>query len=149
VKRLVTVLFFGVMILLAACSEAEPEELSTAEFSLTATDLAFSTNQLEVVAGQSVKIALTNEGALEHDFSIMEMPHVGEIHAESNEMGGETMGHDMTSMEEQPEIHMAAAAGGRSTIEFTPSTAGEYEFYCTVAGHKEAGMAGMLVVKAP
>jgi len=145
VKRLVTVLFFGVMILLAACSAAEPEELSTAEFSLTATDLAFSPNRLEVVTGQPVKITLTNEGALEHDFSIMEMPHVGEIHAD-NDMGGEMMGHDMSSMEELPEIHMAAAPGGSSTIEFTPSTTGEYEFYCTVAGHKEAGMAGMLVV---
>lgn len=147
-KRLVTVLFFGVLGLLAACSEAEPTELSTAELSLTATDLAFSTNQLEVVAGQLVKITLINEGALEHDFSIMEMPHNGEIHVELNEMGGESMGHDMSSMEEQPEIHMVAMAGDSSTIEFTPSTAGEYEFYCTVAGHKEAGMRGLLIVKA-
>lgn len=147
-KRLVIVLFFGIVVLLAACSTAGPEELSTAELSLTATDLAFSADQMEVTAGQLVKITLTNEGALEHDFSIMAMPHTGEIHVESNEMGGETMGHDMSSMDEQPEIHMAAAAGGSSTIEFTPSTAGEYEFFCTIAGHKEAGMRGMLVVKA-
>ena len=147
-KRLVTVLFFGVLGLLAACSEAEPTELSTAEFSLTATDLAFSSDQMEVTAGQPVKIVLNNEGALEHDFSILAMPHIGEIHAESNEMAGAMMGHDMSNMDVLPEIHMVAAPGGSSTIEFTPSTAGEYEFYCTVAGHKEAGMRGLLVVKA-
>lgn len=146
-KRLVTVLFFGILVFLAACSEAEPVELSTAELSVTATDLAFSTNQLEVVAGQPVKITLNNEGALEHDFSIMEMPHSGEVHTESNEMAGAMMGHDMSSMDVQPEIHMVAASGGSSTIEFTPSSAGEYPFYCTVMGHKEAGMRGLLVVK--
>ncbi len=147
-KRLVTVLFFGVVVLLAACSTAGPEEFSTAELWLTTTDLAFSTNRLEVTAGQSVKITLNNEGALEHDFSIMAMPHIGEIHAESNQMAGATMSHDMSSMDEQPEIHMVVASGGSSTIEFTPSTAGEYEFFCTIAGHREAGMRGVLVVKS-
>jgi uncharacterized cupredoxin-like copper-binding protein len=43
-----------------------------------------------------------------------------------------------------------AAAGGQSAmLEFTPSKPGTYEFWCTVAGHKEAGMTGTLVVQAP
>ena len=146
-KRWHLVLFIGVLVLLAACSGTEPTEKSTAELSITATDLAFSTDRLEVTAGQPVKITLNNEGALEHDFSIMVMPHNGEIHAESGEMAEDMMGHDMSNMEVMPELHMAAAAGGSSTIEFTPSTTGEYEFYCTVAGHKEAGMVGLLIVK--
>jgi uncharacterized cupredoxin-like copper-binding protein len=33
-------------------------------------------------------------------------------------------------------------------IEFTPSQPGEYEFFCSVPGHKEAGMRGTMVVSA-
>ncbi len=44
---------------------------------------------------------------------------------------------------------MAALMGQTNTIEFTPTKPGTYEFFCTVAGHKEAGMVGTLVVKAP
>ena len=52
------------------------------EFTLTATDIAYDVNRLEAVAGQPVRITMRNEGALEHDFSIMEMPHMGEVMAE-------------------------------------------------------------------
>jgi uncharacterized cupredoxin-like copper-binding protein len=36
-----------------------------------------------------------------------------------------------------------------STLDFTPTKPGTYEFFCTVAGHKDAGMVGTLIVKAP
>jgi len=39
--------------------------------------------------------------------------------------------------------------GDSATIEFTPTKAGTYEFFCTTAGHKEAGMIGTLVVREP
>jgi plastocyanin len=37
--------------------------------------------------------------------------------------------------------------GGQSeTIEFTADEAGEYEFYCSVPGHRQAGMWGTFIV---
>ena len=42
-----------------------------------AQDLAFSPMALEVSAGDRVKLTLQNNGALEHDFSIMEFPMEG------------------------------------------------------------------------
>lgn len=131
---------------LVACGSAEPTPVPTVELSLTATDIAYDTNRFEVVVGQPVKMTLINEGTLEHDFSIMEIPHTGEVIAEEME---EEMDHDMSEMEMEPEVHVAAPIDGRSSVEFTPSTPGEFEFFCTVAGHKEAGMVGTLVVKAP
>ena len=60
-----------------------------------------------------------------------------------------SVGHDMGGLSEEPELHMAAAGGQSATLEFTPSKPGTYEFWCTVSGHKEAGMNGTLVVQAP
>lgn len=145
-KKLTFVLLLVLATVLAACGSAEPTPMPMVEISLTATDIAYDTNRFEVLAGQPVKLTLYNEGALEHDFSIMEMPHTGEVMAE--EMADEMAGHDMSNVNVEPEIHTAAPIGGSSSIEFVPSEPGEYEFGCTVAGHKEAGMVGTLVVKA-
>ena len=132
-------------VLLAACGgDSEPTAVPMAEFELLATDIAFDQDRLEVMVGQPVKITLQNDGALEHDFSIMKIPHSGEVHAEEMQ---EEMDHDMSGMAEEPEVHVASPPEGSFSVEFTPSQAGEYEYFCTVSGHKEAGMAGILMVK--
>lgn len=141
------VVFIFMAVLLAACSSAEPASVSITELTLTATDIAYDVSRLEVVAGQPVRVTMRNEGALEHDFSIMEMPHTGEVMAQEAESG--MAGHDMDDMDMEPEIHVAPPMGEGLSVEFTPATPGEYEFFCTVAGHKEAGMVGTLVVTAP
>ncbi len=147
-KRIIVVVFLlAAAGVLAACSSAETDTVSMTEFTLTATDIAYDVNRLEAVAGQPVRITMRNEGALEHDFSIMEMPHMGEVIAEEAEGG--MAGHDMGDMDMEPEVHIAPPMGESLNVEFTPSTPGEYEFFCTVAGHKEAGMVGTLIVTAP
>ncbi len=37
--------------------------------------------------------------------------------------------------------------GFSKTIEFTPNKSGTFQYYCTVPGHKEAGMVGTLTVQ--
>lgn len=144
-KKLAFVLWAALATVLVACGgAAEPEAVPAVELSLTATDIAYDMNHIEVMAGQTVKLTLHNKGALEHDFSIMEVPHTGEVMAEEAEHGAD--GHEMTM---DPEVHVAAPIGDSRSIEFTPSQPGEYEFFCTVEGHKEAGMVGTLVVTAP
>jgi len=145
-------LVFGFLILagviLAACAApAAPAVLEPIDLVLTATDIAYDTDRFEVTAGQPVRLTLRNDGVLEHDFSIMTVPHTGEVMV--SEMAEEMEGHDMGNMVEEPEIHVVAPVGGRNTVEFTPSAPGEYEYYCTVPGHREAGMVGILTVKAP
>jgi predicted amidohydrolase YtcJ len=63
---------------------------------------------------------------LEHDFSIMEISHTGEVMAE--EMHDEESEHDMSNMEMDPAVHVAASSGGSHSVEFTPSEAGELLF---------------------
>lgn len=128
---------------LAACSgssaSAQPVEIM-----LQASGMTYQPATIEVTAGQPVKLTFQNADALEHDFSIMEIPM---------EMMGATQeampGHDMSGMADEPELHVAAMMNQSATLEFTPSKPGTYEFYCTVAGHKDAGMVGTLVVKEP
>ena len=138
-------LVLGAVVLVACGGETEPTPIPTAELDLVATDIAFDKDSFEVMVGQPLKVTLQNEGVLEHDFSIMEIPHTGEIMVE--EMHDEESEHDMSNMEMDPEVHVASSSGGSHSVEFTPSQAGEYEFFCTVEGHKEAGMVGTLVVK--
>lgn len=131
---------------LAACSsggtaETKPE---TKEVTLVASDIAYDMKRVEAAAGQPVSLTLENQGVLEHDFSIVEIPLLGEVTTEHAE---EPDDHDMSEVDEEPAVHVAAAADGHSTIEFTPAAPGEYVYYCTVSGHREAGMEGVLVVE--
>jgi uncharacterized cupredoxin-like copper-binding protein len=123
--------------LLAACA-SQPKAV---EVIVQAGEFKFEPASIELTAGTPVRLTLQNAGTVEHDFSVAEMPMV-ESAAASTPMAG----HEMGGMQAVPQLHVAAAIGQRATVEFTPTKAGSYGFFCTVPGHKEAGMAGVLVV---
>lgn len=129
--------------LLAACSGSAGSNSPT-EIMVQASGMTYQPATIEVTAGQPVQITFQNMDSVEHDFSIIEFP------MEMMDATQEPMvGHDMGGMTAQPQLHMAAMMGQSAVLEFTPSKPGTYEFFCTVAGHKEAGMVGTMVVKAP
>jgi plastocyanin len=84
---------------------------------LRATDFAYTPAQVKVAAPGDVTIKLENKGLLEHDFMIEGVP--GKLLVKANQTGSET---------------------------FKIAKPGTYTFSCTVAGHREAGMKGTLVV---
>lgn len=141
--------FLMVLLLLAlslvACGGEE--EAGEQAVTVAARDIEFGTERIEATAGVPLEVTLVNEGALEHDFSIVEIPLAGEVVGAEEEE--EMEGHDMTMEAEELDVHVSAAAGESATITFTPSEPGEYEYFCTVAGHKESGMVGALIVEAP
>ena len=129
--------------LLAACSGAASSDSPTA-IKVQAAGMTYLPTTIEVMAGQPVKLTFENMDVVDHDFSIQEFPM---------SMMGATqeplVGHDMGGVMGDPELHMAALMNKTAVLEFTPSTPGTYEYFCTVAGHKEAGMHGILTVTAP
>jgi uncharacterized cupredoxin-like copper-binding protein len=139
VFRLLTVVAVSV----SACASGASSSAQTT-LTVEAVDLGFNPASLEVTAGEAVELVLQNSGVLEHDFSVQEFPTEGM--AEETGGSGHDGGHDGS---EAPDLHVAALGGQSATLEFTPTKAGTYEFWCTVAGHKEAGMTGTLVVQAP
>ena len=145
-KRLFVILMFLAAATLVACGgseeAAQSNEDAHQEVTIEAVDLAFTPATVAVAAGQPIKLTLQNNGALEHDFSVMEI-EVESVHEEAGEHD-EGAEHTMTV---DPELHVAAAAGTVGTVEFTAGHAGTYEFFCSVPGHKEAGMVGTLIIE--
>jgi len=82
--------------------------------------LAFTSKEVTAKAGK-VTIDFTNPQPLPHDVAI-------------EDSSGETIA----------ETNTVAEGSDSTTAELKPGT---YHFYCTVPGHREAGMEGTLVVK--
>ena len=85
-----------------------------------ATEFAYESTDLEVTAGHPFTIMLHNEGVLEHDITI-------------------------EGFEEQGGIHLLSKEDGLATFELTE--AGKYKVYCTIPGHRAAGMESTLIVE--
>lgn len=103
--------------------EAAPEgDSGDVAVELEASDpYEWSMDDITVQPGDT--IAATNVGSLQHDFTV-------------DELG----------------IHEDLPTGGEETVMITiPEDAepGEYEFYCSVPGHREGGMFGTLIIEAP
>jgi len=138
------VLLVSLALALAACGGTAPTPNAAAPkeplaITTSMTEFAFEPAEISVSVGQPVKLELVNKGTLLHDFSSMD----AKVEVMPMQEGAE---HDMGDIESRMTMHMAVDASTTETLEFTPTEAGTYEFYCSVEGHKEAGMAGKLIV---
>ena len=109
---------------------------------MTLSDLAFEPAEITTARGERIELRLANRGSMEHDLTIDEMP-VNDARMSGGLGGGEHAGHGGGAAD----LHLALAAEGTGTLTFEPSEAGGFEYYCTVEGHREAGMRGTLVVE--
>jgi plastocyanin len=91
----------------------------TLQLAADPTEIAYDTTSLTSKPGK-VTIDFTNPSALEHDVA---------IEAEGKEIAGSEL-----------------IAEGKASVS-TELAPGTYTFFCTVPGHREAGMEGALVVK--
>lgn len=129
-----TILIF----LLSACTGTS--QLET-EITVEATDFTYSPLAIQIPAGQPVTIMLKNSGNVEHDF-VIDKINVKDVEAGDS---GHAAHHQMG---DQPnfDLHFFAEAGETATLKFTALEPGTYEIFCSVEGHKEAGMIGELIV---
>jgi uncharacterized cupredoxin-like copper-binding protein len=110
-----------------------------ATIDLALQDIAYSETEIEATAGQAITIRMTNEGVLPHDFVIDEIDVADlELSGDATEQGVEA---------DNPDIGVHLQSGQSGDVTFTPQQAGEYTFYCSVPGHREAGMEGTLIVR--
>ena len=87
-----------------------------------ASEFSYDTATSEVEAGRPFSIQIHNEGNLEHDITFVGLESEFGLHVQPGEDNIATWAID------EP---------------------GEYLYYCTVLGHREAGMTGTLIVTGP
>jgi uncharacterized cupredoxin-like copper-binding protein len=98
-----------------------PAEATTNIEVLGTDSLDFEPTSFTVPAGQEVTVELTSEAGVEHDFVVEDVD-----------------GADLDVVHADP--------GETATGTFTIDDAGSYTFFCSVPGHREAGMEGSLEV---
>lgn len=98
--------------------ESSPVADGARRIEVTGRSFEFDPPEITVTAGEDIAIVLTSED-LQHDFTIDEL-----------------------------DAHVVAGAGDTDEGGFRADEPGRYTYYCTVAGHRDAGMEGTLVVEA-
>jgi plastocyanin len=93
-------------------------ETPVKEITVVGTEFSFNPSSITLSAGERVKIIFKNEGKAPHNLVIQGLG-----------IGTRTIG-----------------GGQTDTIEFTAPSSGTYTFYCSVPGHRAAGMEGRLEV---
>lgn len=135
--------------LVAACADASDAASNGRPQTVVATELRFAPDRLTAPAGRPVQLKLRNEGSVDHDWVVVELPVTG---VADDQAGGHVhtggTGHGDHVHAAGPATVVAhAAPGTESRIWFTPTEAGRYAFYCSLPGHREAGMHGVLIVE--
>jgi nitrite reductase (NO-forming) len=85
------------------------------EIQLVARDFSLSPTEITIPAGTTVNLVLVNDGELLHDVTI---PALG--------------------------FRVEAVGGSKAAASLTVTSPGRYEFFCSLPGHQEAGMEGVL-----
>jgi plastocyanin len=97
--------------------ETSPVAEGARRIEVTARSFEFDPDEITVTAGEDVAIVLTSEDLL-HDFTIDDL-----------------------------DAHVAADPDETAEGGLRADEPGRYTFYCTVAGHRAAGMEGTLIVE--
>lgn len=133
--------------ILAGCRAAEPEPQDVVGVTINLNDIHYDLETIEVAAGDLLVLTVINQGALQHDFVIDELPTKDPPHVHTMEEAGAEHDHSVDGrMPGEPALHVGAAPSTISTATLTPTEPGRYPFYCSVSGHRDAGMEGVLIV---
>lgn len=101
-------------------SPAASPAASKDSITIDAEDIFFSVKEFKIPAGKDFEITLVNKGVLEHDLRIDELDF---------------------------QIGNPLKPGEKDTQKINVKDKGKYQYYCTVPGHKEAGMVGEMTVE--
>lgn len=125
---------------MAIGAPAEGAPARTIEIRMAETDegaMIFEPATLDVSAGETVRLKITNDGENPHEF-VMDTRHLIEEHKALMERFPEMEHDDPNAVRLDP--------GQTGEILWTFGQAGQFEFACLIPGHYDAGMHGPLTV---
>jgi plastocyanin len=93
--------------------------METQSVTIVGSEFAFSPSEVTLKIGQPAQITFKNEGAYPHNLVITELGFKTKV----------------------------IKPGEEDTVSFTPTITGQFNFLCTVPGHADKGMKGVLTVQ--
>lgn len=138
-KRILLILLS--LILLTACASQPPKPAT--DITVEMIDFAYNPSSITVPAGEPVTVTIKNTGNIEHDFVVEKINATTKVMEDSG-----SDAHHAHGEEQNYDLHASANAGETTVFEMTVVEPGTYEVFCSVEGHKEAGMIGELIVLA-
>lgn len=129
---------------------------------ISAFEMGYTPETITLQKGEEYELVLKNDGKVFHDLTEknldVEITYMSEMadHPEGLSFLDKVLGvkkvhasgsHDDGHDGEMKSIHINAKSEQTVRIRFIPKETGEFKFYCSVPGHKEAGMVGKFIVK--
>lgn len=102
-----------------AGGDADTDWASSGGVTVEATEFAFDPEDFSLPADEDVELTLANKGVVEHDIVV----------------------------EELDDRELVYADAGETVTETVSVPAGTYSYYCSIPGHRDAGMEGTLTVE--
>lgn len=109
---------------------------AVAEVRIEMTEFAFRPATVRIPVGRPVRLTLTNRGQIAHQF---ETDYLRKTWVR---MTGESFYTEANGLD-----FMGVQPGAWGRLEFMPRRTGRFAFLCTIEGHQEAGMKGVLEVR--
>lgn len=129
----------------AACGGGASSKTDTPvdeTITIEAKNVKFVPNSITIPAGKTVKLILKNSDAgTEHDLAS------DDLMVSMTQGGGHGSGHESTTAgDASMMLAVHTKEGETNSIIFKAAKPGTYNIYCTIAGHKDAGMIGTITV---
>jgi len=111
-------------------------ETSRAVVEVEMLEFAFRPRTIHLKVGMPVRLTLRNRGQIAHQLESVYLRQVN-VRILNDALHVEAPGLDIARLN----------PGGSATLEFLPRRRGRVVFACTIEGHREAGMTGILEVR--
>jgi len=124
----------------AAGNDALFNEPAAQTVRVTMADISFVPASIKAAPGSLIELAMRNEGVLDHDFTIARI----DVDQATRRTGAVPAAHQHLA---QYSVHIALGSKQEARVRLHLHDPGTYKFFCTVEGHEQAGMRGMLTIE--
>lgn len=129
------VLGIALSLAMAGCSSGPGKPSKSLNIEMS--EFKFDPTNMVVYAGQEIILNLTNNGAIEHDFTILKKDAKASIPFDKEKQAADIL------------VEYKLGAGKTASFTFILPEAGDYSVICGIQGHMESGMVAKITAVNP